>query len=83
MVTTATRSRSNMMSTNTIDTEKTADTSAPQAKDRRPSAKKAKPAKKPRQPKKAASKPKADRANKKAEVIALMKRAKGGRWLKS
>ena len=40
-------------------------------------AKKAKPAKKAGQPKKAAGKPKADRANKKAEVIALMKRAKG------
>jgi len=40
-------------------------------------AKKAKAAKKAPRPKKAASKPKADRTNKKAEVIALMKRAKG------
>jgi hypothetical protein len=59
------------MSTNTIDTEKTPNTSAPQAKSKRTAGKKAKPAKKP------TSKPKADRANKKAEVIALMKRAKG------
>jgi hypothetical protein len=40
-------------------------------------AKKAKLAKKARAAKKAASKPKADRTNKKAEVIAMMKRAKG------
>jgi len=67
------------MSTNTIDTEKTPDTSTPQpqAKGRRTAAKKTKPAKKARQPKKAAGKPPADRANKKAEVIAMMKRAKG------
>ena len=65
------------MSTNTIDTEKTPDTSAPRAKGTRTAAKKAKPAKKVRQPKKAASKPHADRSNEKAEVIALMKRARG------
>jgi hypothetical protein len=65
------------MSTNTIDTEKTPDTSTPQAKGRRTAAKKAKPAKKARQAKKAAGKPQADRSNKKAAVIALMKRAKG------
>jgi hypothetical protein len=40
-------------------------------------AKKAKPAKKAGRAKKPAGKPKADRANKKAEVIAMMKRAKG------
>jgi hypothetical protein len=40
-------------------------------------AKKAKPAKKAARTKKAAAKPKADRTNKKGEVIALMKRAKG------
>ena len=40
-------------------------------------AKKAKSAKKAGRAKKAAGKRKADRANKKAEVIALMKRAKG------
>ena len=39
--------------------------------------KKAKPAKKAGRTKKAAGKPNADRANKKAEVIAMMKRAKG------
>jgi hypothetical protein len=65
------------MSSNTIDSEKTADTNAPQAKGKRSSAKKGKPAKKPRQPRKLAGEPKADRANKKAEVIAMMKRAKG------
>jgi hypothetical protein len=49
---------------------------APAAKRER-KAKKAKPPKKPSQAKRAASKPKHDRANKKAEVIAMMKRAKG------
>ena len=38
-------------------------------------AKKAKSTKKASRPKKAAAKPKADRTNKKAEVIAMMKRA--------
>ena len=65
------------MSTNTIETEKTPDTSAPQDKGRRTAAKKAKPTKKARRPKKAVGKPKADRSNKKAEVIAMLKRAKG------
>jgi hypothetical protein len=65
------------MSTNTIDTEKTAVTSAPQAKGKRTASKKAKPAKKARRPKKPASKPTANRNNKKAEVIGLMKHAKG------
>ena len=50
---------------------------AEQAKTKRKPAKKAKTAKKPGRAKKPASKPKADRTNKKAEVIALMKRAKG------
>jgi len=65
------------MSTNTIDTEKTAtpEPGAPQAKGKRTAAKKAKPAKS--RAKKPSSKPKADRTNKKAEVIAMMKRAKG------
>ena len=40
-------------------------------------AKKAKPAKKAGRAKKTAAKPKADRTNKKVEVIAMMKRAKG------
>jgi hypothetical protein len=67
------------MNTNAIDMEKTT-TPEPGprlAKARRTAAKKAKPAKKAGPAKKAAGKPKADRANKKAEVIALMKRAKG------
>ena len=43
----------------------------------RKAGKKAKPAKRGGQSKEAASKPKADRTNKKAEVLAMMKRAKG------
>jgi hypothetical protein len=49
----------------------------PKPKTKRPPAKKAKPAKKPARAKKAASKPSTERSNKKAEVIAMMKRAKG------
>jgi hypothetical protein len=62
------------MNENTVDSE-----NKPDAAPKRPrkQAKKAKAAKKAHQPKKAASKPKAERANKKAEVIAMMKRAKG------
>jgi hypothetical protein len=65
--------RSNTMSTNTIDTGRTTtpEAGAPQPKSTR------KPAKKSKAAKKAASKPKAERAKKKAEVIALMERAKG------
>ena len=62
----------------TTESEKNA--SAPevlQPKTKRATAKKAKPAKKAARAGKPASKPKADRANKKAAVIALMKRAKG------
>jgi hypothetical protein len=76
-VMTATRSRRDTMSSNSIDTEKTPDANASQPKGRRTAAKKAKAAKKARQPKKAPGKPKADRSNKKADVIALMKRPKG------
>jgi hypothetical protein len=47
----------------------------PQPKTKRATAKKAKPVNKARRAKKPASKPKGERANKKAEVIALMKRA--------
>jgi hypothetical protein len=50
--------------------------SAPQPKGKRTPAKKAKPAKKTARAKKA-GKPAAERNNKKAEVITLMKRAKG------
>ena len=49
----------------------------PQPKTKRKPAKKTKPAKKAGAAKRPAGKPKSDRANKKAEVIALMKRAKG------
>ena len=68
------------MSTNTIETEKipTPEPSAPQAKGKRGTgSKKAKPGKKAGRPKKLAGKPAAERSNKKAEVVALMKRAKG------
>jgi hypothetical protein len=50
---------------------------APQPRAKRTSAKKAQPAKKAGRTKKPASKPVAARSNKKAEVIAMMKRAKG------
>ena len=78
MVTTATRSTRNTMNANTISTEKTTppEPGAPQPKGKRTPAKKAKPAKKTAQAKKA-GKPEADCNNKKAEVIAMMKRAKG------
>jgi len=68
-----------LMTTNTIDTEKatTPELGAPGAKRKQTPVKKAKASKKAGRAKKPASKPKADRANKKAEVIALMKRAKG------
>ena len=67
------------MSTDTIEMEKATppEPGAPRPKGKRTPAKKAKPAKKAGRAKKPATKPKADRANKKAEVIALMKRAKG------
>jgi hypothetical protein len=63
----------------TIDSEN-AGKPAPEAvqpKTGRKPAKTAKPAKKAGRSKKAAGKPKADRTNKKGEVIAMMKRAKG------
>jgi len=65
------------MNSNAIETEKTTvpELGTPQAKGKRRVAKKAKPSKKAG--KKLAKKPKMDRANKKAEVIAMMKRAKG------
>ena len=50
---------------------------AEQPKAKRRPAKRTKPAKKAGRTKKATGKPKAERTNKKAEVIALMKRAKG------
>ena len=60
----------------TTESEKNASApEVPQPKTKR--AKKSKAAKKAGPTKKPATKPKAERANKKAEVIALMKRAKG------
>jgi Protein of unknown function (DUF3489) len=61
----------------TTESENASAPEAPQPKTKRAPAKKAKPAKKAGPAKKQATKPKADRANKKAEVIAMMKRAKG------
>ena len=66
------------MSDNAVDSENiskpAADTAKPKGARK---AKKAKPAKKAALGKKPARRPKTDRANKKAEVIAMMKRAKG------
>ena len=59
----------------TTESENASAAEVPQPKTKH--AKKAKAAKKAGPTKKPATKPKADRANKKAEVIALMKRAKG------
>ena len=63
------------MSEQTVDSAK----AAPEPTDtpKRKPAKKAKSAKKTARVMKAAAKPKADRTNKKAEVMAMMKRAKG------
>ena len=67
------------MNTNVNDTEKaiTQEPGASQPKGKRAHAKKAKPTKRVARANKPAGKTKADRANKKAEVIAMMKRAKG------
>jgi Protein of unknown function (DUF3489) len=64
------------MSENAIDAVKGTPEPAA-AKPKRQAGKKAKPAKKANRAKKPTGKPKTDRTNKKAEVIALMKRAKG------
>ena len=62
----------------TIESEQSASPAeALKPKAKRAATKKAKPPKKANQAKKTTSKPKADRASKKAEVIAMMKRAKG------
>ena len=64
------------MTADTIDSENNgklmAQAERPKAKGKRPKA-----AKKAGRTKKSASKPKQDRANKKAEVVAMMQRAKG------
>ena len=67
------------MSDNGIDSENVSKPASDTAESKggRKAAKKAKPAKKAARAEKAVAKPKADRANKKAEVIAMMKRAKG------
>jgi hypothetical protein len=71
--------RRNSMSENTIDSENISKPAPVTAKPKAPrkAGKKAKPAKKGNRAKKPDAKPKADRANKKAEVIEMMKRAKG------
>src|SRR5271166_2411743 len=77
MVTTAARSGETEMN---VTTESEQNASAPegsQTKTNRKPTRKAKPAKKAGRAKKPASKPKADRVSKKAEVVAMMKRAKG------
>jgi len=67
--------RRNEMNTTTESEKNASAPEVPQPKTKH--TKKAKPAKKVARTKKLTGKPKADRANKKAEVIALMKRAKG------
>jgi hypothetical protein len=67
--------RRNEMNTTTESEKNASAPEAPQPKTKR--TKKAKPAKKPTRAKKPASRPNTERANKKAEVIAMMKRAKG------
>jgi hypothetical protein len=74
-VTTATRSRRNSMSENAIDSAKATPEPAA-AKPKRKTGKKAQPKQKAGRANKTA-KPKGDGTNKKAEVIAMMKRAKG------
>jgi hypothetical protein len=64
------------MNTATESEKNTTATEGPQPKAQRAAAKKAKPAKKATRAKKA-GKPAAKRNNKKAEVLAMMKRAKG------
>jgi hypothetical protein len=62
---------------NESENANTSTAEAPASNGKRKPAKKAKPAKKVPRAKKSAAKPKADRTNKKAEVIAMMNRAKG------
>jgi hypothetical protein len=69
--------RRNEMNTTTESEKNASAPEVPQPKTKRTPAKKAKPVKKVARAKKPVGKPKADRANKKAEVLALMKRAKG------
>ena len=66
------------MSENAIDSENISKPAPDPAKRKRKPGKNAKP---PKNAKKPTGKPKADRANRKAEVIAMMKRAKGATLL--
>jgi hypothetical protein len=75
-VTTANAARRNLSTIDSENNSKPAPEDAELKVGRKP-AKKAKSLKKAARAKKAAAKPKTDRANKKAEVIAMMKRAKG------
>jgi Protein of unknown function (DUF3489) len=68
--------RRNEMNSTTESEKNTSAPDVPQPKTKRAPARKAKPAKKTARAKKA-GKPAAERNNKKAEVIAMMKRAKG------
>jgi len=68
--------KENSMSDNAIDSVKATPEPAAVKPERKPG-KKPKSPKKAARAKKAATNPKADRTNKKAEVIAMMKRAKG------
>ena len=77
-VTTANAARRNSMSENAIDSENSKPTPATaKPEGARKAGKKAKLAKKARPSKETAAKPAAERSNKKFEVMALMKRAKG------
>jgi Protein of unknown function (DUF3489) len=65
------------MSENAIENNSRPEPDTATPKGARKASKKGKPAKKASPAKKPVGKPKADRTNKKAEVIAMMKRAKG------
>jgi hypothetical protein len=69
--------RRNEMNSTTESEKNASAPEVPQPKTKRAPDKKSKSAKKAGRARKPACKPKADRANKKAEVIAMMKRAKG------
>ena len=62
---------------NESENANTSTAEVPASNGKRKPAKKTKPAKKAARAKKAAAKPKTERANKRAEVIAMMKRPKG------
>jgi hypothetical protein len=78
-VTTATRGKEKQMSTIDSTNGGTPETAAAPAKGKSKSGKKGKPAKDAGRAKKTARKPKSDGTNKKAEVTAMMKHAKGAK----